>query len=208
MCETTHIELRESWPEDAALRREIRKAERAGVEVVPYDSDRDRDGLLRLAAHTYQRHGVAARYSPSFFDGLATLARRDPRIRWVWCEHGGEPVCSHIFFIEGESMQLWQLYFDKRFSFLNPNAYIRHRMGCEAMAAGLRIMNLGSTPAGAEGVTRNKSRWGGREVLYHSLVRTTGAVALLARVRAAVLPPQARWIPAIPAEPMRGRAGA
>lgn len=94
----------------------------------------------------------------------------DPRVHWLWCEHQGRPACSHIYFSERNVLQGWQIAFDKSFSFLKPNQYIRFTM-CRRMAArGITRLNLGATPEGADGLLYYKRRWGGRPLRYRTLV--------------------------------------
>jgi hypothetical protein len=151
-----------------------------------------RAAFLGLAALTYRRHGLPPRYPPAFHDALARLAKRDPRVIWEWCEHDGRAACSHIYFVEDGVLQAWQSYFDKRFSFLKPNAYIRYALALRMAHQGVTRLNLGSTPPRATGLAYYKARWGGREVVFPTHMRVQGAAALLAalraRGRAAILP--------------------
>lgn len=176
------------WPPDAKLRSQIRKAEREGIEIVPYDPRRHRAGLLALVERTYLRHGLPPRYPPALYDALAALAARDPRVIWRWCEHRGEPVASHIYLVEGDMVLAWQSYFDKRFSFLKPNVAIRHRVALEAAGLGLARLNLGSTPPGAAGLAYFKGRWGGRRIAFAGLLREAWPIGMLEALRSRSLP--------------------
>ncbi len=135
-CETTLVDISDpEWvPPDEKLRSEIRKAEREGITMEPFEWGRHHEHFLRLMEATERRHGNPPRYPPEFFRRLADLAGRDDRVHWVWCEHEGKPACSHIYILEGGMLQVWQIYFDKAFSFLKPNQYISFAM-CRRMAA-------------------------------------------------------------------------
>ena len=177
-CSTRIVSLEApDWPEDPKLRSQIRKAGREGISVVPYDPARHRAGLLALVARTFRHHGLRPRYPASFYDALAALAARDPRVIWRWCERDGEPASSHIYFVEGDMLLAWQSYFDRRFSFLKPNVHIRHGAAREAAARGVRWLNLGATPETATGLAYFKARWGGRRVSFASLAQLTGPAA-------------------------------
>ncbi len=176
-CETTLIDISDAeWqPPDKKLQSQIRKAEREGIRVVPFDWQRHRQQFMNLMEQSERRHGRDPKYPEAFFEALASLARHDGRVRWMWCEHGGRGACSHIYFIEDKMLQGWQIYFDKEFSFLKPNQYISFSMCRELSVQGLvTTLNLGGTPAEAEGLAYYKKRWGGQHVRYGCLVKKKG----------------------------------
>jgi CelD/BcsL family acetyltransferase involved in cellulose biosynthesis len=177
---TTLVDIDETWtPEDKKLLSQIRAAERQGIEVVPFDWEQDAEKFLALVHVTEKRHGAEPRYSRAFYEALADLAAVDPRVHWLWCEHDGRAACSHIYFREGGMLQGWQIFFDKQFSFLKPNQYMRFTM-CRRMASqGVKILNLGATPKGAKGLVYYKRRWGGRPRAYRILVLKRGLGRLL-----------------------------
>ena len=161
-------------PTDPKLQSQIRKARREGIHVEPFDWDRHHEGFLDLAARTYAHHGLAPRYPAGFYRALAALARRDARVQWLWCEREGRPACSHIYFVERAVLQAWQSYFDRAFSYLKPNAYIRFTLCRELSERGVEWLNLGATPTGAAGLAYYKRRWGGRRVSFDRYRRTEG----------------------------------
>jgi len=161
---------------DTKIRKQVRKAMREGIHCADYEPARHRAGFLRIADHTYRRHGVRSRYSPAFFDALARLAQRDPRIIWRHCESDGHAACSHIYFVERDMMVAWQAYFDKRFGFLMPNVFMRLEAAADAAARGLRLLNFGATPFEAKGLLRFKDRWQTRPQTYATHVHL-GAIA-------------------------------
>jgi hypothetical protein len=183
-CETTLVSITgPDWePTDPKLRSQIRKAEREGISMEPFSWERHHKKFLRLMEATERRHGNPPRYPPAFFHALADLAGRDERVQWVWSEHEGRPACSHIYFVEGKVLQGWQIYFDKAFSFLKPNQYIRYAMMQRMAGRGITTLNLGATPPDAAGLAYYKRRWGGRQVTFPALSRVS-AVGRLVRIR-------------------------
>lgn len=215
-CETSLADITgpEWWPPDAKLRSQIRKSVREGIRVERFDWERHAAAFLALSAAAARRHGLAPRYPPAFYRALAGLARRDARVMWAWCAHGGRPACSHIYFLEGATLQAWQTCFDRTFSFLKPNQYIRFALAREAERRGAVWLNLGATPEEAPGLAYYKARWGGRRVSYASYVRKQGlglvADAALARRARAMAPGAARpWAPEpVTTEPVPGPVAA
>lgn len=171
--QSTHlIELTEGWePPDGTLRSEIRKAEREGVTVSEFDSTNEMSGFLALMKGTERRHGRAQKYPDAFFGALADLAAQDDRVRWYYVNQGGEPVASHIYFIENDTSLNWQIYFDKNYSSLKANQLMTYTAARELHKEGVRFLNMGATPPDAEGVKVYKEKWGGRSVAYPCFVQ-------------------------------------
>ena len=93
------------------------------------------------------------------------------QIHWAWCAHEGRGACSHIYVVERGMLQGWQIYFDKTFSFLKPNQFIRYTVCREMADRGIRHLNLGGSPENAPGLDYFKKRWGGQTWSYRGLVR-------------------------------------
>jgi hypothetical protein len=170
-------------PPDAELCAQIRKAERDGTRIERFDAARHLTRFLALSSATDRRHGIGPRYSREFYRGLAALAGRDPRVLWRWCERDGRAACSHIYFVERGVLQAWQSCFDKEYSFMKPNAYLRYTLCREMAKLGVTRLNLGGTPASATGLARFKARWGGVRIEFGVAVRQTRLAAAADRGR-------------------------
>lgn len=166
-------------PPDAKLRSQIRKAAREGLAVERFDWRRHHHGFLALVRASARRHGQRPRHRAALYAALAALAAGDPRVRWYYAERDGRPVASHIYFVERDALLAWQSHFDRAFSSLKPNQFIRHAACREAAGGGARWLNLGSTPALATGLAYYKARWGGTRVTYASWFRWRGLGALV-----------------------------
>ncbi len=190
-------------PRDAKLRSQVRRAEREGIRVGRLDWERHHAGFLQLVALSARHHGVNPRHGYAFYEALARLATFDPRVRWYWCERDGCPVSSHVYFVEGDSLFAWQTQFDRRWSGLKPNPCIRQIACAEAARDGIRRLNLGSTPAGANGLASYKARWGGDEVAYPSWYAWQGVGALARSWRGRSVLPRPPIVRVGPPEPAR-----
>ncbi len=179
--ETTLVDISNpDWlPPDKKLQSQIRKAEREGIVVQNMDWQKYGDRFMRLMESTEKRHGRRPPFSRSFFRELHRISENDSRLHWVWCELGNQGVCSHIYIVEKGILQGWQIYFDKDYSYLKPNQYIRF-MTCRMMAGrGINLLNLGGTPETAPGLDYYKKRWGGETVKYRGLVNRQGIGRLI-----------------------------
>jgi len=180
-CETSVVAISASdWmPPDKKVQSEIRKADREGVTVVPFDRHRHMDRFLALMRRTEKRHGRQVKYPGRFFEALALLAEQDNRVIWHWCEHEGRAVTSHINFLEEDMVLNWQVYYDKSFSFLKANQYLLYSVTQQMASLGRLRLNLGATPPDAASLAEYKRKWGGQPYTYHCHWRKSGLGRLL-----------------------------
>jgi hypothetical protein len=88
-------------------------------------------------------------------------------------------VTSHVYFIEGDMLLGWQMYYDRAYSELKANPYIIVQAVNEARDRGISILNLGATPEGASGTAFFKDRWGGYDHEYRVLSANRGVGRVL-----------------------------
>ncbi|MEK7775450.1 MAG: GNAT family N-acetyltransferase [Candidatus Zixiibacteriota bacterium] len=156
-------------PSDKTLMSEIRKAEREHTSVVPFNWSKHGGRFIDLVAISETRHGRLPKYPSPFFERLAVVAEHDDRIIWMWCEHEGRAVASHIYFIQGDNAINWQIYYDKDFPFLKANQLTTWRTIADLRARGVTRLNLGASPDEAEGLVAYKSKWNAVEHSYSIL---------------------------------------
>ena len=171
-CSTTIVDISsEDWiPPDRKLQSELRKADREKARIQPFDKSWHMNDFMRLMTATERRHGRKPRYSAQFYEALAGLAAHDDRIIWLWCEHDGQPVVSHICLIEGHTALHWQVCYDKAFSSLKANQYMLWLLIGELKQRGVRRLNLGASPHDAHGLNDYKAKWGGERYNYNCYV--------------------------------------
>ncbi len=158
---------REDWmPPDSKLASQIKKSKESRMSVRNFNLDTDMEMFLELVKLTAQRHSQKVRYPREFYIVLAELAKSDDRVIWLFAECDGRAVASHIRFIEGNSCLNWQAYSDKSFSDLFANQYLIYQLAAVLRQRGIKKMNLGASPAGAESLEKYKERWGGQEYVY------------------------------------------
>jgi len=159
---------------------QVRKADREGIEVEPMNWLVHGDAFWELVRHTDRRHGQRRPFYPRrFYQDLAQLTERWGGLHWVVCRHEGHMACSHIYLVEGGVLQGWQILFNKAFSFLKSNQYIRLSICRSYASRGINFLNLGGTPANAPGLESYKKRWGGQVAEYQAWVRYGGLGHLL-----------------------------
>lgn len=157
-------------PPDSKLRQQIHKAEKEGLEIMPFNASGHLTDFMKLVELHEMRRKTKSRYTRAFFNALAKLALTDDRIQWVWCEHDKKPVESSIFFREGNSLIHWQMYYDEAMSHLQATKLIPYQIAKEAQKSGITNLNLGASPPEAEGAEFYKSKWGGELYTYNCYV--------------------------------------
>lgn len=166
-------------PPDKKMQSELRKAERENILIEKFDTAKHMDKFLTLMTETEKRHGRKPKYPEKFYRNLADLSQVDERILWFWCEHKGNPVSSHINFIEQQMLFNWQVFYDKEFSFLKANQKMLYDMVQKYQNGVFRYLNLGASPPDAESLVEYKMKYGGEIYTYKMLTKKNLAGKLL-----------------------------
>ena len=78
----------------------------------------------------------------------------------------GRMIASRISFVERGQIFNWQSFSDKQYSNLRPNYLLMDYIIKQALASGIRIVNLGWSPPDAGPLIDFKKRWGGVKTPY------------------------------------------
>lgn len=167
-CRTNLINVSDpNWlPPDKKIQSELRKADREQPEIRAFKAETDFDKFMNLMRKTEERHNRPPRYSKAFYKKLTELSETDNRIIWLWCEHDGEAVTTHINFKENDMILNWQVFYDKNYSYLKVNQQILYYLGINFNSEGVKFLNLGASPEEASGLRKYKSKWGGESYFY------------------------------------------
>jgi hypothetical protein len=155
--------------------RNIRKAERAGVEVVEIRSDAEMDIFFGLMAETVERmrrRHVAAVYPDTFF--RTVFRRMVPRGQalFLLARAAGQPLAAHMYLVGADRLTYYHGASTRDRSLTpkhGPTAIFWHAMR-QAAKRRLRLLDMGAgTPTTDPtnvhfSVTDFKRRWGGRHV--------------------------------------------
>lgn len=170
----------EGWlPPDKTLQSEIRKADREGVVVQPFDRARHLAPFLALLRATEQRLGIKPRYPDAFYAALADVSTTDNRIVWTMVEHETNAVASHIYLLDADTALYWVSCLDKEYSSLKANQAMLYAQSKQFMASGISRLNLGQTPPDSDSLSTFKAKWGAKPYRY----RCYTAQSLLGRIR-------------------------
>ena len=162
------------YPPDNRLVKQIKHAADLHLRIERFNPEKHRTGFHQLVTAAATRQGRQPKYPPAFYDALADLATKDERIHWVYLEHKGDPVASHVHLILGDTVLNWQLFLDRRFSTLRATQFMIFEIARQMSRRGVRYMNLGASPPDADGLIKFKQRWGGNDYNYRTLASRSG----------------------------------
>lgn len=173
VCSSIVLDISPSdWaPNDSKLLAQYRKSSKDGVVCRQFNMT-DMDAFFGVMNVTERRHNRKPKYSRAFFNSLAALADQEDRILWLVAYVEQQMAASQIFFIDGETALSWQTYFDKRLSTAKPGVALTFDAIARLKKRGVRLLNLGASPTGAQGLISYKERWGGEPYEYHVYTHT------------------------------------
>lgn len=154
-------------PSDKKIQSEIRKAERENIIIENFDINKHFNKFLILMNQTEKRHKRKPKYSDSFYKILADKSKYDSKIIWLWCEHNGQAVASHINIVERNQCLNWQVFYNKEFSNLKANQLMLSRLIDILKIKKINLLNLGASPEDARGLINYKTKWGSEIRTYN-----------------------------------------
>jgi hypothetical protein len=148
---------------DGSARRNVRKAETAGVTV------REEPTAFEFLEDTHRLNmaEIGGRPKPaSFFTAIPQVLRPKHDYRLYVAEQAGEPVAAVLLFYFGQFVEYITPVTRPGSRELQPTAAILYRAMCDAIDEGRRIWNWGGTWLTQDGVYRFKRKWGAHETRY------------------------------------------
>jgi lipid II:glycine glycyltransferase (peptidoglycan interpeptide bridge formation enzyme) len=143
------------------LRRDIRKANRSGLEISRGVNAALGPVLYDMYRQTVMHHGGSLRYTQDYFSALSALAGENPAIRLYTARADGDPVGFAVtvqdretcYYLHGGSLP------HARQS--SPSDMMLADAIADAREAGSSTFNFMSSPADQPSLVRYKEKWGG-----------------------------------------------
>jgi hypothetical protein len=144
------------------LRRDIRRAERRGVEIESSDSLNEYRELYEIYAARSREWGYSEPPLPfRLFEAVYRLAR--PYAHLNLAKVNGETIGGELSFVYGNTPFGWILAVDRTYASLHPGPLLLYRTILDMCERGYSSLNMGSS--GRLGNVRDyKTRWGAMEV--------------------------------------------
>lgn len=143
------------------LRRDIRKAERTGLEI---DSKVDSTlgaELFGMYASTVKHHGGSLRYNAQYFSALLDLTRSNPAVKVYTAKHGADVAGFAVVIYHGDAAYYLHGASKTEFRQLSPSDLLLAEAIKEAASSNCGTFNFMASPPNQAGLIRYKEKWGG-----------------------------------------------
>ncbi|MFQ5419253.1 MAG: GNAT family N-acetyltransferase [Anaerolineae bacterium] len=160
--ETAVLDL-PNWDEkrlSSAVRRNVRKAEKQGIIIVPAVSA-DAPVIFQLYRETVKRHGGSLRYNPGYFQALVKLAQETAVLRCWLAKKGEETAAFLVAAQEGDIVYYLHGAVNRIHQQARPGDLLFHRAIQWAKNQGAGQFNMMASPLSQPGLVRYKEKWGG-----------------------------------------------
>jgi hypothetical protein len=143
------------------LRRDIRKAERSGLEVDLSTDEAIGTDLFGMYEDAVRHHGGSLRYNRDYFRGLLAMSARNSAIRVYIARHDGSIAGFAVVVLHGHSACYLHGGSAAEFRSLSPSDLILANAITSARADGKSLFNFMASPADQPTLVRYKEKWGG-----------------------------------------------
>ena len=163
---------------DASGRRNIRKAERSGIEVIRAETAEGMSFLRKVHEDNMNAIGGTAKPA-SFFDAIPRVLDAGTAFRVYLGLKEGAPVAGVLLLYFNRTVEYFVPVIVQEFRGLQPLSMALFRAMTDAAESGYRWWNWGGTWTTQQGVYRFKRKWGARECpyLYYTVVYDRGILS-------------------------------
>lgn len=143
------------------LRRDIRKAERSGLEVELSTDQAIGTDLFGMYEAAVKHHGGSLRYNSEYFRGLLAMSARNPAVRVYIAKHEECIAGFAVVVLHGQSACYLHGGSAIKFRHLSPSDLILANAITSARSDGMSLFNFMASPADQPTLVRYKEKWGG-----------------------------------------------
>ncbi|HSG27089.1 MAG TPA: GNAT family N-acetyltransferase [Candidatus Krumholzibacterium sp.] len=159
------------FPPNKTIERHIRSGLKADTNIVEITTREDVKEFYKIYQMTEKRHGsIRPLYSRHFFNSILKHLGGTDILYWKSLVYEGRMVGSSIKFIFHDTLFSWQLVSDYEFRHLKPSHVLMFDGMKVGHKAGIKKINLGSSPVYAHSLIDYKERWGGVRVDYDTYI--------------------------------------
>ncbi|OGC77859.1 MAG: hypothetical protein A2Z27_04820 [candidate division Zixibacteria bacterium RBG_16_50_21] len=154
-------------------KRGYQQAVKKGLDVRKAEKPEDIRRCYQLYLATSRRHKNSPKYPQLFYENLFNLGSKAGWLQW-WLAIEREKIAAYmITFAFKKQVYFWDAASDSEILNLRPNDLLMGHSLSWAQNYNYENFNLGSTPAGSEGVVKFKEEWGGKLKSYPGYVKRT-----------------------------------
>lgn len=142
------------------LRRDIKKANRSGLDILEAHSGNHDETLYRLYKTTVRRHAGNLRYPPIYFKGLVELSEETELIRCLLATKDDQIAGFIVTAQHGETIYYLHGGFNPIFRTYGVSDKLVHGAIEQAQQSGAECFNLMTSPADQPSLVKFKEKWG------------------------------------------------
>ncbi len=178
--ETLYLKLPDSdqhkWDKNIAY--DLRKAEKAGMQLLAGISSDDTDRVFQIYARNCEDYGIPAK-PRECIEHLVRVSQGSSRILGYSAKLDGKVIAALLVWHAPQTVSYYLPCTDPEFRTLQPGSLLIDHAVREAARKGLKYWNWERSPEKMSGVYHFKKKWGSEEAFYDVVVVPTGNVAAL-----------------------------
>ncbi|MBI5806474.1 GNAT family N-acetyltransferase [candidate division TA06 bacterium] len=162
------------------------QARKHGVEIRPLRNEGEISICHQIIKDRDRRLGQATRYPLELYRSIFHSISPGGRLWWRLAVRENQILGFALSFIDSKTVHYWDGASYGAQARYRPGDALYGDIFTMAAGRGIRQVNLGASPPGAEGLVGFKQAWGGRPKEYHSYLRQAGWINLLQKIKRGV----------------------
>ena len=142
------------------IRRDIKKADRAGLEIVEAGDSPAADAIFELYRTTVERNRGSIRYPRAYFENLVQFSQRDSRVRVLLAKKDDKIAAFNVAALDDGTGYYLHGGIDQAARDSRPGAKLMHESILWAQRSECSAFNLLSSPAKQPSLVQYKEKWG------------------------------------------------
>jgi hypothetical protein len=142
------------------VRRDIRKAEKSGVEIEEMKGPDEASMLFEIYLETMERNGAVANWNSRILQFFLRELFPQGWGTGYFAKKGGKPIAAIVLFYSKEVVHLFIGGSKAEYFEYCPNDLLMHRGILEAIRRGKKYFDFMQSPLGDEDLTAFKDKWG------------------------------------------------
>lgn len=171
-------------PPDKKIMGHIRAGQKRDSQIVDIQTTEQLDRFYELYRQTAERHGdKIPRHAKRFFETICDKLAGPDKMIFIALMVDDKMAGAHLGFLDSDTLINWQTVSDYELRQFKSNHLLMHEAASRAIKKGIRYINLGASPGGADGLVDFKQRWGGVRNEYDIITIKRGLRAVIDRWR-------------------------
>jgi len=159
------------------------QAMKHGVETRPLEDLKEISCCYQIIKDRDRRLGQATRYPLELYRSIYQSVNPAKRLYWRLAVREQQILGFALSFIDGQTVYYWEGASSDTQAGFRPSDALFSDIFTMASDRGIRQVNLGASPPGAEGLIHFKQAWGGQPREYRSYIRRSGWMNLLQKIK-------------------------